>query len=72
MELSPTARQWLADKGYDPAMGARPMGRVVQEQLKKPLANEILFGRLVSGGEVRVDLLNDELTFDYQESAVVA
>jgi ATP-dependent Clp protease ATP-binding subunit ClpA len=72
MELSPTARQWLADKGYDPAMGARPMGRVVQEQLKKPLANEILFGRLVSGGEVRVDLLNDELTFDYQELAVEA
>jgi len=72
MELSPTARQWLADKGYDPAMGARPMGRVVQEQLKKPLANEILFGRLISGGEVRVDLLDDELTFDYQEAAVVA
>ncbi len=72
MELSPTARQWLADKGYDPAMGARPMGRVVQEQLKKPLANEILFGRLVSGGEVRVDLLNDELTFEYQELAVEA
>jgi ATP-dependent Clp protease ATP-binding subunit ClpA len=72
MELSPTARQWLADKGYDPAMGARPMGRVVQEQLKKPLANEILFGRLISGGEVRVDLMDDELTFDYQEAAVVA
>lgn len=72
LELSPAARQWLADKGYDPAMGARPMGRVVQEQLKKPLANEILFGRLVSGGEVRVDLFNDELTFDYQESEVVA
>jgi ATP-dependent Clp protease ATP-binding subunit ClpA len=71
MELSPTARQWLADKGYDPAMGARPMGRVVQEQLKKPLANEILFGRLISGGEVRVDLVNDELTFDYQEAAAL-
>ena len=71
MELSPTARQWLADKGYDPAMGARPMGRVVQEQLKKPLANEILFGRLITGGEVRVDLVNDELTFDYQEAAAL-
>lgn len=71
LELSPSARQWLADKGYDPAMGARPMGRVVQEQLKKPLANEILFGRLMNGGEVRVDLDNDQLTFDYQESGAV-
>ncbi len=70
LELSPTARQWLADKGYDQAMGARPMGRVVQEQLKKPLANEILFGRLSQGGEVRVDLIGDELQFDYHEDAV--
>ena len=70
LELSPTARQWLADKGYDQAMGARPMGRVVQEQLKKPLANEILFGRLSQGGEVRVDLVGDELHFDYHEDAV--
>ncbi len=72
LELSPAARQWLADKGYDPAMGARPMGRVVQEQLKKPLANEILFGRLISGGEVHVDLVGDELSFNYLESAVEA
>ena len=46
------------------------MGRVVQEQLKKPLANEILFGRLSQGGEVRVDLVGDELHFDYHEDAV--
>lgn len=72
LELSPTARQWLADKGYDQAMGARPMGRVVQEQLKKPLANEILFGRLSQGGEVRIDLQGDELTFDYHEDEVPA
>ncbi len=72
LELSPSARQWLADKGYDPAMGARPMGRVVQEQLKKPLANEILFGRLISGGEVHVDLVGNELSFNYLESAVEA
>jgi ATP-dependent Clp protease ATP-binding subunit ClpA len=72
LELSPAARQWLADKGYDQAMGARPMGRVVQEQLKKPLANEILFGRLSQGGEVRVDLQGDELTFDYHEDEVPA
>lgn len=67
LELSPAARQWLADKGYDQAMGARPMGRVIQEQLKKPLANEILFGRLSQGGEVSIDLRSDELTFDYHD-----
>lgn len=72
LELSPAARQWLADKGYDQAMGARPMGRVIQEQLKKPLANEILFGRLSQGGEVRVDLRSDELTFDYQDEVELA
>ncbi len=71
LELSPAARQWLADKGYDQAMGARPMGRVVQEQLKKPLANEILFGRLSHGGDVRIDLQGDELSFDYHEDAAV-
>lgn len=66
MELSSAARQWLSDKGYDQAMGARPMARVIQEQLKKPLANEILFGRLIHGGDVRVDLDKDQLSFDYQ------
>ncbi|MBV2127524.1 ATP-dependent Clp protease ATP-binding subunit ClpA [Arsukibacterium indicum] len=66
MELTSDARQWLADKGYDQAMGARPMARVIQEQLKKPLANEILFGRLLHGGDVKVSLKNDALFFDYQ------
>ncbi|RFD45816.1 ATP-dependent Clp protease ATP-binding subunit ClpA, partial [Vibrio parahaemolyticus 3631] len=54
MEVSQDARHWLAHKGYDEAMGARPMGRVIQEQLKKPLANELLFGSLVDGGTVKV------------------
>lgn len=66
MELTADARQWLADKGYDQAMGARPMARVIQEHLKKPLANEILFGRLLHGGDVKVSLKNDTLIFDYQ------
>ena len=66
MELTSDARKWLADKGYDQAMGARPMARVIQEQLKKPLANEILFGQLVQGGDVKVSLKNDKLIFDYQ------
>ncbi|MFB1075281.1 ATP-dependent Clp protease ATP-binding subunit ClpA [Vibrio diabolicus] len=65
MEVSQDARHWLANKGYDKAMGARPMGRVIQEQLKKPLANELLFGSLVDGGTVKVTLVNDKLKFEY-------
>ncbi|MGI5308951.1 ATP-dependent Clp protease ATP-binding subunit ClpA [Rheinheimera sp. WS51] len=66
LEIGAKARKWLADKGYDKAMGARPMSRVIQEHLKKPLANEILFGQLVQGGEVTVELVDDILHFDYQ------
>ncbi|GAB2923518.1 ATP-dependent Clp protease ATP-binding subunit ClpA [Rheinheimera gaetbuli] len=72
MELSSAARQWLSDKGYDQAMGARPMARVIQEHLKKPLANEILFGRLIHGGDVRIDLVQDQLSFDYQTEREIA
>ena len=66
LEISEGARHWLAEKGYDRAMGARPMGRVIQEHLKKPLANEILFGSLVDGGIVKVERVNDSLSFDFQ------
>ncbi|EEX41375.1 ATP-dependent Clp protease ATP-binding subunit ClpA [Vibrio furnissii CIP 102972] len=65
LEVSEDARHWLAVRGYDRDMGARPMGRVIQEQLKKPLANELLFGSLVDGGTVKVDLNDDQLTFEY-------
>ncbi|WP_282177020.1 ATP-dependent Clp protease ATP-binding subunit ClpA [Vibrio nereis] len=65
LEVSDDARHWLALKGYDKAMGARPMGRVIQDQLKKPLANELLFGSLVDGGTVKVELKDDELKFQY-------
>ncbi|GAA5646755.1 MULTISPECIES: ATP-dependent Clp protease ATP-binding subunit ClpA [Vibrio] len=73
LEVSEDARHWLANKGYDKSMGARPMGRVIQEQLKKPLANELLFGELVDGGTVKVTLDNDKLKFHYlseREAAV--
>jgi ATP-dependent Clp protease ATP-binding subunit ClpA len=53
-ELSPEAIAWLADKGYDERMGARPLARVIQEHIKKPLADEVLFGKLRKGGTVRV------------------
>src|SRR6266851_5196804 len=56
IELSDGARRWLAEKGYDRLYGARPLGRVIQEYVKKPLAEELLFGQLVGGGTVRVDV----------------
>ncbi|HID4044492.1 TPA: ATP-dependent Clp protease ATP-binding subunit ClpA [Pluralibacter gergoviae] len=68
LEVSQEARDWLAEKGYDRAMGARPMARVIQDNLKKPLANELLFGKLVDGGQVTVDLdaSSNTLTYDFQ------
>jgi ATP-dependent Clp protease ATP-binding subunit ClpA len=53
--VSRAAREWLAEKGFDPQMGARPMKRVIQEQIKRPLADDLLFGELTDGGEVRVN-----------------
>nr|GME07377.1 ATP-dependent Clp protease ATP-binding subunit ClpA [Ipomoea batatas] len=67
LEVSDEARDWLAEKGYDKAMGARPMARTVQESLKKPLANELLFGSLVDGGSVSVALDKEkgQLTYHF-------
>ena len=67
LEVSDEAREWLAKKGYDKAMGARPMARTVQENLKKPLANELLFGSLVEGGSVSValDKEKNQLTYHF-------
>ncbi|MEW7984878.1 MAG: ATP-dependent Clp protease ATP-binding subunit ClpA [Candidatus Thiodiazotropha sp.] len=58
------ARVWLAEHGYDPKMGARPMARLIQDEIKKPLAEELLFGKLAGGGVVKVDVANDKLQFD--------
>ena len=55
---------WLADKGYDDKMGARPLGRVIQEYVKKPLAEELLFGQLTNGGLVRVIVVDDTIELD--------
>ncbi|WP_147196589.1 ATP-dependent Clp protease ATP-binding subunit ClpA [Pantoea sp. MBD-2R] len=66
LEVTDEARNWLADKGYDKAMGARPMARTVQENLKKPLANELLFGSLVDGGSVAVALDKEKNQLTYQ------
>nr|MBP7616156.1 ATP-dependent Clp protease ATP-binding subunit ClpA [Steroidobacteraceae bacterium] len=56
LTIDDAARRWIAQKGYDPKMGARPMARVIQEHIKRPLAEELLFGKLVNGGQVRVTL----------------
>ena len=56
IELTEEAAAWLGDKGYDDKMGARPLARVIQEQIKKPLAEELLFGKLMKGGVVKVGM----------------
>jgi ATP-dependent Clp protease ATP-binding subunit ClpA len=62
--VSDEARTWLAEKGYDELYGARPLARVIQENIKKPLADELLFGRLAKGGSVRVKVENGKLGFE--------
>ncbi len=61
IELTKAAAEWLGDKGYDEKMGARPLGRVIQEHIKKPLAEELLFGKLAKGGVVKVSVKDGEL-----------
>ncbi|AOW48480.1 ATP-dependent Clp protease ATP-binding subunit ClpA [Acetobacter ascendens] len=69
IELSSAAKEWLAERGYDRLYGARPLGRVIQESIKKPLAEELLFGKLAKGGAVKIGLKNGELAFDIVESS---
>lgn len=69
MEIDDKAREWLAEKGYDRAMGARPMARVMQEHVKKNLANELLFGELINGGNVKISVKKDELNFDFDSES---
>ncbi|MEJ2061129.1 MAG: ATP-dependent Clp protease ATP-binding subunit ClpA [Gammaproteobacteria bacterium] len=66
------ARAWLAERGYDPIMGARPMARVIQEHIKKPLAEEILFGRLQQGGEARIAVSDGGLSIEYDAEQLEA
>jgi ATP-dependent Clp protease ATP-binding subunit ClpA len=72
IELSSAAKEWLAERGYDRLYGARPLGRVIQEHIKKPLAEELLFGKLVKGGAVKVTLKDNKLDFEYTEAALPA
>ncbi|MCK0172278.1 ATP-dependent Clp protease ATP-binding subunit ClpA [Aliiroseovarius sp. S1123] len=67
IELTRAAAEWIADKGYDDRMGARPLGRVIQEHIKKPLAEELLFGKLAKGGLVQVGIKGGKLELRYEE-----
>ncbi|WP_455203560.1 ATP-dependent Clp protease ATP-binding subunit ClpA [Kaarinaea lacus] len=66
MHVDDAARQWLAFHGYDAKMGARPMARVIQEHIKKPMAEELLFGQLIQGGNVEVTVKDDQIVFEFE------
>ena len=70
IELTAEAKKWLMEKGYDKAFGARPMARVIQDYIKRPLADELLFGKLLTGGVVKVKLDGDKLAFDITPTAI--
>jgi ATP-dependent Clp protease ATP-binding subunit ClpA len=72
IELSSAAKEYLAERGYEPLYGARPLARVIQELIKKPLAEELLFGKLVKGGAVKVTVKDGKLAFDVAESPTLA
>ena len=69
IELAPAARERLAEKGYDPDMGARPLARIIQQELKNPLTDEVLFGKLKGGGKVVVEV-DDEGGFTFVYPAI--
>ena len=66
LSATPAARDWLAQHGFDPLMGARPMARLIQDKIKRPLADELLFGKLLGGGRVSLDVMGGELALDVQ------
>ena len=68
IELTDEANDWLAKNGFDELYGARPLARVIQEHIKKPLADDILFGRLTRGGHVKVELKDGKIAFDITPS----
>jgi ATP-dependent Clp protease ATP-binding subunit ClpA len=66
VELDAAARAWLAEKGYEPLFGARPLARVIQEHIKRPLADELLFGKLAKGGKVKVGIEDGKPVFSFE------
>ena len=72
LDLEPSAREWLADRGYDPAYGARPLKRVIQREVQDPLAEKILMGQVGEGARVRVVAGGDRLQFEVGEDTAAA
>jgi ATP-dependent Clp protease ATP-binding subunit ClpA len=71
--FTPALKEYLAKKGFDPQMGARPMARLIQDTIRKALADELLFGRLANGGKVTIDLIDDEkVKLVFEETPVEA
>jgi ATP-dependent Clp protease ATP-binding subunit ClpA len=71
IDIDMKARDWIADHGYDPKMGARPMARLISEHIKKPLAEELLFGKLAQGGHIRVTVKEDDLVLEYEDKELL-
>jgi len=71
LELSDGAREWLGLQGYDPTMGARPMARTIQDYIKKPLAEELLFAKLAKGGRIKIGVKDDKLDFKIDKTEEV-
>ncbi len=70
ISVTPRAQKYLAEKGYDPANGARPLARVIDSEVKKPLGDELLFGKLENGGHVEVDYVDGKVTFAFSPALV--
>jgi len=71
IDVDAMARRWLGTEGYDPRMGARPMARLISEKIRKPLAEELLFGRLANGGHIKVTVKEGELVLEYEDEAIL-
>jgi ATP-dependent Clp protease ATP-binding subunit ClpA len=69
LEITDNGRQWFAAKGFDRVFGARPMARLIQQNIREPLAEELLFGKLQQGGSAKVDEINGELVVSFDESS---
>jgi ATP-dependent Clp protease ATP-binding subunit ClpA len=72
IEVDEAARRWMAERGYDPLMGARPMARLIQDRVKRALAEELLFGRLERGGHVRIGVREGELSFEIEREEIAS
>jgi ATP-dependent Clp protease ATP-binding subunit ClpA len=70
LEVSEAAKKWLGERGYDHRFGARPLGRLIENEIARVLADEVLFGKLTKGGKVAVDLADDKLAFSYPMESV--